>query len=323
MNCVEQRGWSEELLNNWPSEVPRPQTPASWLPSARSADERAVHDAYSNYAMHGDVPPLVEEAMRYVLWSGSRYVIPEEPAAEVWECLTGEGPAARAMSMLSLSVLIPFREDLLEPDPHEIDRLVGKDPDSLTDEENDQMVEYLKKLSKTKTPEQRHQEYKEAEARRNNIARRFEQEYLGLPPLEVEDEEKDFFGTGDLRLREDRFYVRQNFEDKYWWQRHGGEVPTEALAQAMGMEADVFLSAITRFAVDANSMIKGPIPAWSTIRADEYLLRVMPAEDDPSQVRVTAPVQELTTTGHYIMGRILRVYEAGMNYAAAESEPSS
>lgn len=326
MNTLEQRGWSEELLNNWPDDMPQPQAPASWLPSARRAEWSALQDIHVSHLSSApmkdgiaQLPRFEDEAMRYTHWRHSRYVIPEEPANEVWESIRGEGPAAQALAYLSLSALIPFRDELMVPDLRETQRKIeqaiknpGSSPEEIKQLLSDMAGERFDSVEFNRR-------YKEADTRRNDIIRRFEQEYLGLPPLEIADDDENIFGTSDLRLTEDGFYVRPDFETKYWWQRHGGEVPTEALADAMGMEADVFLSAITRLAVDPRSTIEEPIPAWSTIRADEYLLRVMPA-DDPSEVRVTAPVHELTTTGNHMLERILRIYEAGMNHTTPESE---
>lgn len=313
---TEQRDWSDELFSNWPEDVPQPEGLASWLPSARRSEEEAVREVYGGYASGGDIPPLVSEAYRYVLWHNTRYVIPDQPAEEAWTSLTGEGQAARALARISLAFFSEVGEETRGLDPDEVNLRVGRmleNPGGFTEEQKLQILVDMRRLSEPESPDEIKRNLQRAETARNNIIRGFEQDYLGLPPLEIADDDQNIFGDGDLRLTEDGFYVRPDFETKYWWQRHGGEVPTEALATVMGVTSEDLLASIARSAVNPNSAVTEPIPAWSTIRSDNYLLRVMPAEEDPSQVRVTAPICELTRTGTNVLERILRVYEAGMN----------
>ncbi|GEM_PF-5400018 len=263
---VNYRDWSDELLNNWPEDVPYPPQPVPWQPSARSAIYKAASGVYGRHfeaVGASNVPRFVNEAVHYTMWLNKRYAIDDKPAEVVWESFLGEGGANRALANIALSILAApeLKEDL------------------------------------------------------DDITRRFEQLYLRLDPLEITDDDgpKD----GDLRIREEQLYARSD-SGKYWGWHHGGEVPTTALARAMGMEPDAFHTLIERYAIHPTygADSQQPIAQWTTLRIDNYLIKVMPVDDDPTQVTVASPINELTRDGVNLLEKLLKVYEAGMRHDA-------
>jgi hypothetical protein len=262
-------GLLDELLDNWPGELARPEKPVNWLPSARLASKQAVDRAVLSYDSVERVPKYVQGASNYTYWLNDRYIIPDQPAEMIWDSLTAGGPAQRALGEIALIVCI---SDV-----------------SLLD-----------------------------------VTRTFEQQYLKLAPLDPSDDKNDSdyisndpaseYYDSDLRLREDRFYVRDGFEDTYWWERHGGEVPTTALERVMGLEPGELRPLIEHYKVDPHSVSDEPILAWTILKADQYLFKARPFEGDDSRVSIAAPILELCRTGTYVLERLLRIYEAGMQH---------
>jgi hypothetical protein len=137
---------------------------------------------------------------------------------------------------------------------------------------------------------------------RVDVARRFEQEYLGLEPVVNDGEMAD----SDLRIQEDGLYGPYDFT---YNERHGGLLPAAALARVLRTTPDVLDE---RLSPGVRDMRAGRYRTpWNFIRTDDYLVPARPFDDDPEQVMV-GPVRELTDFGSYLLEETLRAYEMGV-----------
>ncbi len=115
----------------------------------------------------------------------------------------------------------------------------------------------------------------------SSMMKRFEQDYLGLPPTDSND---------GLRWRESN----AGFSS--------GQYPTETIASLVNMDSVQLLEYIK-----AN---KAPV-GWVAIKSDDFLIPV--TDNYLSEEVVTIDgVQELTSTGNEFLKEILSVYEKGL-----------
>jgi hypothetical protein len=148
-----------------------------------------------------------------------------------------------------------------------------------------------------------------AEQDKIKTARKFEQEYLGLDPLPLNEEDSAHQSPdADLRICEDGLYGSYDF--RFGGERDGGELPTSAIATALQTtieDLNLRLSPPEIFEQDSN----GSYPhAWSMIRTDQYLLMARPHDETPDKL-IVGPVRELAPIGDYLLEEFLRAYEAG------------
>jgi len=136
-------------------------------------------------------------------------------------------------------------------------------------------------------------------------ARRFEQEYLGLEPLAEADE---YALDPGLRIKEDGLYGPYDFT---YNERHGGFLPTAALANALRTTPDELEDRLNSPGIRDRRAAK-LIHPWNYIRTDDYLLPARPFDDDPAHTLV-GPVHELTELGSLLLEETLRAYEMGVN----------
>lgn len=149
-----------------------------------------------------------------------------------------------------------------------------------------------------------------------DVARRFEQQYLGLEPLpidqddlDLDEEDLDFrLEDFDLRICQDGLYAPYDF--KYAGERHGGSLPLSAIARALKTSPEELSKRLRTDGIDETDRVGDYVMPWNLIRLDEFLLMARPHPEDPEQILV-GRVQQLTNFGSYLLEEFLRAYEAG------------